>query len=114
MDSPAICSACKRNVSAADIFCPVCGTNLKKKPLATSPTKQVLIYLLSFFLPPLGVWPAIKYLRQPDEKSKRIGLAAILLTVISIVITIWLTAGFVGSFQKQLKMEFDPFQDQGF
>ena len=84
-----------------------------KKPLSTSPSKQLLIYLLSVLLPPLGLWPAVKYLRQPDEKSKKIGLAAILLTVISIILTIWLSAGFVNSFQKQLGTQLNLYQDIG-
>lgn len=113
MDPQLICPHCKSNVSLLDFFCPVCGKKLKEKPLSTSLSKQLLIYLLSTLLPPLGLWPAVKYLRQPDEKSKKIGITAIILTVISIILTIWLTAGFVKSFRKQLGTQLDLYQDLG-
>lgn len=114
MDFKTTCPYCKANVPSSDFFCPACGKKLKEKPPSTSTSRQILIYLLSVFLPPLGIWPAIKYLRQSDEKSKKIGLAAIILTVISIVITIWLTAGFVKLFQKQLGTQLNPYQDLEF
>jgi len=111
MDLQIACPYCKRNVSSLDYFCPNCGKKIKEKPLSTSLTKQSLIYLLSAFLPPMGIWPAIKYLRQPDKKSKKIGLIAIILTVASIVITLWLTTGFIKSFQKQLEKQLNPYQN---
>ncbi len=114
MDYQATCPHCQSNISSTDFFCPVCGKKLKEKPLSTSTTKQILIYLLSILLPPLGIWPAIKYLRQSDEKSKKIGIAAIILTVISLVITIWLTMGFIKTFQKQLGTQLNQYQDLGF
>jgi len=114
MDSQVTCPNCKWSVSSSDFFCPVCGKNLKEKLLSTSLTRQLLIYLLSVFLPPFGIWPAIKYLRQSDDKSKKIGLAAIFLTVISIVITIWLTAGFINSFSKGFSSQLNLFEGIGY
>lgn len=69
-----------------------------------------MIYFVSFFLPPLGICPAIKYLRQSDEKSKKIGLAALFLTIISIVITSWLTISLINSFNKQLGNQLNLYQ----
>jgi len=65
-------------------------------------------------LPPLGVWPAIKYLRQADKKSKKIGLAALFLTIISIVITIWLTINLVNSFNSGLNSQLNLYQGIGY
>ncbi len=79
--------------------------------LSTTFLKQLLIYFVSFFLPPLGIWPAIKYLRQSDEKSKKIGLAALFLTIISIVITSWLTISLINSFNKQLSNQVNLYQE---
>lgn len=50
---------------------------------------------MSVFLPPLGLWPGIRYLKQKDEKSRMIGFIAITLTIVSTAITIWLTLGFI-------------------
>ena len=111
MDSQTTCVYCKANISESDSFCPNCGKELKENPLSTTFLKQLLIYSVSFFLPPLGIWPGIKYLRQSDEKSKKIGLAAIFLTIISIVITSWLTIGLINSFNKELSNQFNLYQD---
>ena len=75
---------------------------LKEKSLSVTIGRQIFIYLLSFLLPPLGLWPAVKYLKQKDEKSRMIGFIAILLTIISIAITVWLTLDFVDVFNRQL------------
>lgn len=80
---------------------------LKDKPLSTTIVRQAFIYLLSFLLPPLGLWPAVKYLKQKDEKSRMIGFIAILLTIISTAITIWLTLGFLSVFNKELNSSFN-------
>ncbi len=45
---------------------------------------------MSLFIPPFGFWYVWKYIRQGDRKSKVIGIVAAILTVISIVISIWL------------------------
>jgi hypothetical protein len=109
MEYQTVCPFCKTNLSSVDFFCPVCGKKLKEKPQSTSLTKQILIYLLSAFLPPLGIWPALKYLRQPDEKSKKIGMIAISLTIISIIFSIWLSVGFLKSFQKSIDTQLVPY-----
>jgi len=49
-------------------------------------SKQILIYLVSFFLAPLGLGWGVKYIRSKDSKVKAIGVVAILLTVLAIII----------------------------
>ncbi len=114
MDFQTTCAYCKGNISSSDYFCPHCGKKIKDKPLSATFLKQLSIYFVSFFLPPLGIWPAIKYLRQSDEKSKKIGLAALVLTIVSIAITIWLTINFVNSFNKELNNQLNLYQDIGY
>jgi hypothetical protein len=90
MEPQLLCSYCKQQtISTQYYFCPNCGKQLRNKPLSTAIFRQILIYLLSFLLPPLGFWPAVKYLKQPDGKSRAIGFTAIILTMISIVISVW-------------------------
>lgn len=85
------CKYCNFIVFSNYYFCPNCGKKLHEPPLSTSIPKQISIYILSFFLPPLGLLPGIKYLFQKDQKAKMIGLIALLLTFISIIITIQIT-----------------------
>lgn len=85
------CSKCKYIISDSFYFCPNCGKKLKEPPVSTTVLRQIYIYSLSILLPPLGLWPAVKYLRQKDKKAKIIGIIAILLTIISTVITLFFT-----------------------
>jgi len=98
------CPHCNNPILPIDIFCPACGKKLKRSDLSTGIQKQIGVYLLSFFLPPFGLFPAIKYLRQADSKSKKIGVIALVLTVISILITISLTKLVLGTFESQLQI----------
>lgn len=75
---------------------------LGDKSLSTTVGKQIFIYLMSALLPPLGLWPGIKYLKQNSEKSRMIGFIAITLTIISTAITVWLTLGFINTFNQQV------------
>lgn len=77
-------------------------TQPKDKPLSTTTAKQLSIYFLSFFLPPFGLWPAIKYLKQEDRKSKAIGLIAIFLTVLALTVSIFFTLGSINIVSKVL------------
>lgn len=86
----------------------------EEKLLSTTFRKQLSIYLISVFLPPLGLWPAIKYLRQPDEKSKKIGLTALILTIISFVVTSWLTVNLINSLNKGISDQLNLYQDLGY
>ena len=108
------CPACKTLTYAVYYFCPNCGKQLRAKPLSTSISKQIGVYLLSVFVPPFGLWPAFKYLMQKDMKAKAVGLTAIILTVLSLVITTYYTIGFFSklnqfiglSSQDQLQLQY--------
>lgn len=84
-----ICNTCHFANPPGAYFCSNCGKSLKDKPLSSTVGKQAVIYFVSFFLPPLGLWYVWKYLKQPDSKSKKIGITAFVLTFISIIIAIW-------------------------
>jgi hypothetical protein len=96
------CASCHFAVSETFFFCPNCGKKRKEPPLATSIGKQIGIYLLSFFLPPLGLWPGVKYMMQKDSKAQIVGIVAIVLTIVSIVLTVWTTMGIVNEVNKSL------------
>jgi uncharacterized membrane protein YqaE (UPF0057 family) len=70
---------------------------LKNIPPSTTSSKKIIVYAISLFLPPFGLWYAWKYLKYNNYESKKIGVVAIILTIISTVITLWLATGFINS-----------------
>lgn len=97
-DFTVACHTCRHIVDATFRFCPYCGKELKSAPASTSLLMQAGIYLLSVLLPPLGLWPGIKYARADNRKAKIIGAIAIMLTVISTAITLWYFYGLMNQF----------------
>lgn len=97
------CLFCGRSIPNDASFCPFCGKMIGSK-LSTSLSKQILIYSISFFLPPFGLSYAWKYLKQPDKKSRNIGLISIALTIISIIISIVLMEQILNSITKNLNV----------
>ncbi len=87
------CPACQFPISENFFFCPNCGKKIKEAPISVSIEKQIGIYALSVLLPPLGLWPGIKYLREKDSKVRTVGIIAIALTIISIAFTLWISVG---------------------
>lgn len=85
------CPKCHAVVPASAYFCPNCGKVIRAKPLSTTILKQTVIYLVSLLIPPFGYWYGWRYLRQPDHRSKLIGLVATVLTTVATVATIWAT-----------------------
>jgi len=84
-----ICSICHQPVQIEWYFCPNCGKKLKEKSLSTTWFAQIGLYCLSVFLPPLGLWPGIKYLRSIDAPARRVGFIVVVLTILSLIISIW-------------------------
>jgi len=93
-----ICPVCHQSVVPEWYFCPNCGKELKAKPVRVSVVTQIGIYTLSAFLPPLGLWPGIKYLGKEGREVKIVGAVAIVLTIISSVVTVWLTFHYLQSY----------------
>jgi hypothetical protein len=105
-----ICPSCNTQMISSANFCLNCGKALRAIPPATSVSKQIIVYLISFFLAPFGLWYAYKYLKQVDRKSKIIGAVAIALTVASITVTIWTAVGLFNS----VSQYFDSLPNLGF
>ncbi len=103
------CPFCDNSVTPHDFFCPTCGKKIQEKPLSSSVLKQAGIYLISFILPPLGLWPGFKYLRQNDHKLKLIGIIAIILTVISLIITALVTVQIINTVNDQVNKQLQKF-----
>jgi uncharacterized membrane protein YqaE (UPF0057 family) len=105
------CKFCGQTVLSNYYFCPYCGKKLIEPPITA--LKEIGVYLLSVFLPPLGLWPGIKYLSQKNEKAKRVGLIAIILTIISTIVTIWISIGLLGSLTQSLNAQMNQYPGLG-
>jgi hypothetical protein len=103
-DTPSgiVCPSCNAQITPSANFCPNCGNSLRAVSPATSVSRQIMVYLISFFLAPFGLWYAWKYLKQKDQTSKIIGAAAIALTIVAVALAIWMTAGLFNSVSQYL------------
>lgn len=82
------CPSCHQPISQNNYFCANCGKKLQSRPLSTSLTGQIVLYLKTLLLPPFGLIWGYRYLRQSDASSKLIGIVVIIITVVE---TVWLT-----------------------
>lgn len=73
--------------------------------LNTTGAKQIVIYLVSFFLPPFGLGWGFKYLKSNNGKAKKIGMVAILLTIISLTLAFWISKTFMDNLTKSINKE---------
>lgn len=99
------CESCKKAILPEYNFCPSCGLKLKDIPLTVTAAKQISIYMVSLLLPPLGLFPGIKYLAKGDSHSKHIGLIALFLTLLSTILSLWLFFGFIQEANKTLNQQ---------
>lgn len=96
-----VCPNCGSIIAPNDKFCSKCGAKLNQ-PQIVGIGKQIYIYFVSFFLPPFGLIWTWKFLRTDNTKLRIIGWVAAGLTVVSIILTVWVTLGFLQSLQQQL------------
>lgn len=106
-----LCPFCNSLVSDSFFFCPTCGKKLHEPPITLA--KQLSVYAISLLLPPLGLWPGIKYVIQKDEKTKTVGMIAIILTVISTIFTIWLFMNTLSSITSGINSPLQQYQNLG-
>ena len=100
-----MCKKCQNPISSTYYFCPYCGRKLREPPLGTSLWKQISVYLFAVLVPPFGIIPGIRYLNQPDDRSKLIGLVVLLLTGFSLMASIYYGMIFWQGFQKTLSSQ---------
>ena len=102
MENELLCPVCRFKVQNDWFFCPNCAKVLKEKTLVVSIPKQILIYLVSFFLSPLGLAWGLNYVRSQDKKVKTVGIISIVLTILSIVLVIIVSKNFIDQYAKLL------------
>jgi zinc-ribbon domain len=108
-----LCPFCHNPIVDSYYFCPNCGKKLRSPPLSTSAISQIGVYALSIFLPPLGLWPGVKYRRQESKTAKIIGTIVIILTVVSTVVSTWFLIGFVNQINQSVGSQLNTYQNLG-
>lgn len=89
-------------VRVTDYYCANCGKNLKPAPLLTDTITLIGFFLKVLLLPPLGLWWGLQYLKQKDDKSKIVGVAAMVVTIIELILVVQWTVGIVGTVGSQM------------
>lgn len=97
-----ICPSCNAVVAPASYFCQNCGKKIRERPVLTSVTRQIVVYLVSFFIPPYGLVYGFRYLRQREESAKAIGVIAAILTLVSIMISMIFVISLINTMNKIL------------
>lgn len=107
IQSLSICKNCGKNLKASDLFCPNCGKSVNDQPPDLSLPKRLSVYLISLLFPPFGFIPGIKYFSSSDSEVKKVGLIAIILSVVSTIIAIYLSMQIITEFNKELNHQID-------
>lgn len=94
------CPKCGTAISQDTIYCPHCGTRVQEEEIGIG--KQIYEYLVSFFLPPLGLVWVFKYLKSTQSKTRTIGWVNLVLTLISVIVMLWLTISFFHGLSQQI------------
>lgn len=105
MDQSPSCSRCHSEVRSTDYYCFNCGNNLKPTPPGIDIVSQIILYSKSILLPPFGILWAMKYLKQSNNKSRVIGIAAIILTLISFIVTVKVFNDFMNNLNTQVNQQ---------
>ena len=110
--NPTVCPFCHFTLLETFYFCPNCGKKLSEPPITT--LKEISVYLISILLPPLGLWPGIKYLFSKNARTKRAGMIAITLTIISTIITLWLSVALFNNLSKSVNTQMNQYENLGY
>jgi|SRR5579872_3619517 len=97
-----VCPVCGNITAPDDVFCSHCGAQLANHNQNIGIGKQIWIYFVSLALPPFGFIWTWKYLKSGTPQQKRVGWIALILTVISIILTVWVTVGFLQGISSQI------------
>jgi|PlaIllAssembly_1097288.scaffolds.fasta_scaffold275985_1 hypothetical protein len=103
------CPFCNQQIDPTAFFCPVCGKNVRVKPLSVTVGTQILVYLLSVLVPPFGLGLTFRYLRSPDPKAKKIGWISVVLTFIALIFVCWLTFYYTRKITDQVDREMQKY-----
>lgn len=93
------------------ISCPSCH---QSPPPSTSLSSQIILYLKTLILPPFGFFWGYQYLRQPDAKSKLIGILVVVITIIEIILLIQSTINMINIANLQMSQQLNVYNSSLF
>ena len=70
----------------------------------------IWLFILSIFLPPLGLGLTIRYIKSEDQNAKAVGWVSLIVTIIAIVVAILLTIAALGSVNQQINSQLQDYQ----
>lgn len=92
------CPNCQLPLLSDFYFCPNCGKQVRIKPITISVGRQIVLYLVSIFLPPAALPFAIRYIRQQNKKTRIVGVVILCLVIGSIAFSLYAYAIFIQQF----------------
>ncbi len=93
------CPACGMQIDLMFHYCPQCGKSLRELLLGISIIKQMYIYFVSILVPPFGLIYTFRYIRYPLMQVKIVGIVALVLTLVSLGIIVWVSIPFINQVQ---------------
>lgn len=96
------CPKCGNTIFPTDEFCAHCGLKLSFKKDSFSVWKIIWIIFVSLVLPPFGLIWTWKYFKSKDSAEKKIAIMALVLTVFSVILNIWLGFGIIRAVNQQV------------
>ncbi|HVZ11619.1 MAG TPA: zinc ribbon domain-containing protein [Patescibacteria group bacterium] len=112
-NTKATCPKCKSEIDSTSYFCPHCGNKIKDPPLSTDLAHQIVVYATCIFLPPFGLLPGVRYILQKDPLAKKIGIAAIVLTIIATIVTTVISIQVFDAASKAFNSQLQDYQNIG-
>lgn len=95
-----ICPVCNAEIQANFNFCPNCGKKFHEPDLKVPIGRQILVYFISIFFPPFGLGPGIKYFKSKNPSTQMVGIIAIVLTILSTAVAVWIGISLFQSLSK--------------
>lgn len=92
------CPNCKLPLLTDFYFCPNCGKQVREKPITISTRRQIVLYLLSMFFPPVALPFAIRYIKQQNKHTRIIGFVVFFLAIGSMGASLYAYAVFIQQF----------------
>lgn len=108
------CKYCGSEIPENSYFCPVCGKKLKEKEEKITLLRELFIYILCFIFMPFGMYWFFKYFRNPDGAKKRVAYVSLIITLIAIIATFWVTYNYIQSIKGYMNTsQYQQFSELG-
>jgi len=104
------CKYCAYPISKESFYCPHCGKKLREKPASLGILSLLLLFVLSTFLPPLGLGMTIRYIKAEDKTAKIVGWISLVLTISAIFITILLAKSMFEDLNQQINSQMSDYK----